>query len=180
MTYLEFFGHYSLHELENFGKPVTPAKVCVPPNVSKSPSLLSDYIYASQFSNRAITDVVIPVSHNSSEMHSDKKLLWADKQDMSMSAGEDDEFESYHDIADINCFDTGGVNDLPETQNINPCTGLPEINNSGIDAGGHVMYTCEDDSIFGFEDSSTFDCYSDFDNFDSCDTDDSSFDDWMD
>lgn len=179
MTYLEFFGHYSLDELENFGKPVPPAKVCVPPRVSESPSLLSDYIYASQFSNRTVNDVVIPVTPSSPKMHPDRKLDWPDEPYMRMPGDEDDEFESHHDITHVDSFEYDEINDLQETPKINPCTGLPEINNSGIDAGGHVMYACEDDSICDFEDTSTFDCHSDFDSFDSFDTD-SSFDDWMD
>ena len=93
--------------------------------------------------------------HNYADNRDDDELLSAidDSSDLSSANLFDDDMMHSHD-------------DLTQTSitNINPCTGLPEIDNSGIDVGGNVMYTCSGT----FDDSTSHDTFSDS-SFDSDD-----------
>tara|TARA_A200000159_G_scaffold6815_1_gene6042 strand:- start:3125 stop:3646 length:522 start_codon:yes stop_codon:yes gene_type:complete len=167
MTLVELLGHYSLAELENYGKekPAEPVHIKTP--VKTQVSLISTHFHASQFLNvtaertfsvETENEYIKPKQSNDFES---EPLEWGTEEPdnpiddyvlqetLNQSSDFPSHNEEHHSHEDIN---------IPA---VNPCTGFPEVEESGIDAGGHVMYGCDDIDVF---DNGIDDAYSSIDN----------------
>ena len=164
MTLTEFLGHYSLQELQDFGKDTPSHKVRMPFTQPSQLSFVEREFHASQFSTALVNQALLTkkISDNYSQFQQSRHLL--DEPDIEESAdskfGFDTDEEDGTSMIESDSFaDESQLHQHNNLTNVNPCTGLPEIDDSGIDVGGNLMYMCDESDSF----SSFDDCDSSFD-----------------
>ncbi|GGF67266.1 hypothetical protein [Alteromonas lipolytica] len=166
MTLVELLGHYSLAELENYGKEKPAESVHIKTLAQPTLSLISTHFHASQFLN-VTTEQTFSVKieeayikPNQDNDFESEPLEWETEEPgnpiddyiLQESLRQTSDFPSHNEEHPIH--------EDSKIPAVNPCTGFPEIEESGIDAGGHVMYSSDDFDVFdnGIEDTfSSFD-----------------------
>lgn len=164
MTLTEFLGHYSLEELQEFGKDHPSPTVRMPFTKPSQLSFIEREFHASQFSTSLVNQAPLTkqISDNYSQFQPSLHLL--DQPDIEESGDCKFGFDTDEELASMmtephSSFDESQLQQHSTLSNINPCTGLPELDDSGIDVGGNVMYVCDESDAF----SSFDDCHSSFD-----------------
>lgn len=169
MTLVELLGHYSLAELENYGKEKSAKTVLIKTPVQPTVSLISTHFHASQLLNvttERTYSVETEEAYSKPKQGNDfesEPLEWGTEEPDNPI---DDYIlqETLRQIPDLPTHnDEHYVHENIKVPAVNPCTGLPEIEESGVDAGGHVMYSCDDnydtfdhgtdDTLSSFDDS---------------------------
>lgn len=167
MTLVELLGHYSLAELENYGKekPAEPVHIKTP--VKTQVSLISTHFHASQFLNVTAERTFSVETEN--EYIKPKKSNDFESEPLELETEEPsnpiDDYILQESLRQASDFPSHNeehyLHEDIKIPVVNPSTGLPEIEESGIDAGGHVMYSCDDnDDTF---DHGNDDAFSSFD-----------------
>lgn len=174
MTLVELLGHYSLAELENYGKEKPAESVQIKTPIQPTVSLISTHFHASQFLHvtpertYSVETEEAYIKPNHSGTFESQQLEWETEEHV-LPVDDYAQLELLRQASDLSPhIEKPHIHEDMKVPAINPCTGMPEIEESGFDAGGHVMYSC-DDSYDAFD-------YSIGDNFSNCD--DSFHNDW--
>lgn len=167
MTLVELLGHYSLAELENYGKEKSAKTVHIKTPAQPVVSLISTHFHASKFISFTaertlsveIEETYIEPKHSND--FASERLVW-ETEEPNNSIDDYILQETLRQIPDLPTHnDEHYVHENIKVPAVNPCTGLPEIEESGVDAGGHVMYSCDDN--YDTFDHGTDDTLSSFD-----------------
>ena len=162
MTYIEFFGFYSQDELDSFGKETSSKPVAIPWVAPLPASFINTDFHAMHFSNEFASPMKKDAFQRFTEQSSYYQEEVSSQENQDSKFGFSDEKTSLSPSTSEDMFgDNLSALDDDSPAQVNPCTGLPEVGNSGIDAGGNVMYSCTDDDSFSFSDDDSASCFDD-------------------